>query len=167
MKRNRPLPSYAILREYLRYSEETGELFWAKQLGACRIGSKAGYYDSQGRGTIRLFTFSYPTSRVVWAMMTGKDPKFEIDHIDGNPANDRFENLRDVPHKENMQNRTKPSKRSSSGYLGVFPTRNPNKWCASIHSEGKKHHVGVFDCPKKAHEAYLAAKRKLHLGCTI
>ena len=41
---------------------------------------------------------------------------------------------------------------------------------AAIHLKvpnNKKHHLGYFDCPQIAHEAYLVAKRQLHTTCTI
>lgn len=43
--------------------------------------------------------------RLVWETFVGKIPEgYELDHIDGNPQNNRLENLRVVTHKENQNN---------------------------------------------------------------
>jgi hypothetical protein len=31
----------------------------------------------------------------------------------------------------------------------------------------KERHLGIFETPVAAHDAYLEAKRRLHAGCTI
>jgi malate synthase len=44
---------------------------------------------------------------LVWFITYGKFPDGVIDHLDGDPSNNRIENLRDVPQRVNMQNRKK------------------------------------------------------------
>lgn len=44
-------------------------------------------------------------SRIIWKMATGEDPKGVIDHIDGNPLNNRLENLQDISQRENLLKR--------------------------------------------------------------
>jgi hypothetical protein len=40
-------------------------------------------------------------------------------------------------------------------------------WAARLYTAGKQHRLGYRDDPHEAHQLYLAAKRKLHEGCTI
>jgi hypothetical protein len=54
---------------------------------------------------------------------------------------------------------------SSHGFLGV--TRSRKRWKAHIKVGDKVLHIGTYDTPEEAHAAYLAAKRVLHIGCTI
>lgn len=56
---------------------------------------------------------------------------------------------------------------SASALLGVAWSKSSRKFRARIWSAGKEVHLGVFNTPEQAHEAYLAAKRRLHAGCTI
>ena len=66
-----------------------------------------------------------------------KDPRgLEIDHINGNPNDNRIVNLRVVNHSENMRNTRTPIK-SKSGVKGVFRCKHTNKWIAYIGYKGK------------------------------
>ena len=33
--------------------------------------------------------------------------------------------------------------------------------------DGIGHHIGYFDSPEAAHEAYLKKKREIHIACTV
>ena len=51
---------------------------------------------------------------------------------------------------------------------GDFSVQGGKKITARIkHPTGKKLYLGSFPTPEAAHAAYLAAKRKLHAGCTL
>lgn len=66
----------------------------------------------------------YRAHHIVWSMFKGSIPKgMEIDHINGNRADNRFENLRCVSKTENMRNRAIPVN-NTSGEIGV--QRRPN-----------------------------------------
>jgi hypothetical protein len=54
---------------------------------------------------------------------------------------------------------------SSHGFLGV--ARSKKRWKAHIKISGKQQTIGIYDTPEEAHSAYVEAKRRLHLGCTI
>lgn len=54
----------------------------------------------------------------------------EIDHIDGNPRNNRKSNLRISTHMQNMKN-MKLSKRNKSGYKGVCKKRQWKMVCSN------------------------------------
>ena len=57
--------------------------------------------------------------RAVWQLVYGDIPAgFVIDHIDGNPLNNKIENLRCVPTEVNSRNKSK-NQRNSSGITGV------------------------------------------------
>jgi len=84
-----------------------------------------------------------------------------VDHIDGNPLNNRRSNLRICTHQENIMNQKK-HKRNTSGYKGVSFVKSRNKFQAKIMSNGKRIHLGLFDDPQKAYEKYCSEARKLH-----
>jgi hypothetical protein len=56
--------------------------------------------------------------QVVWAMTRGEWPTKEIDHINGDPADNRPENLRQVSHTENTKNRC-VSNNTFTGQIGI------------------------------------------------
>lgn len=103
--------------------------------------------------------------RLAWLYMTGKYPTNHIDHINGNPSDNRFCNLRDVSQSINHQNLHRPHRDNKTGFIGV--TRDKKRWSASIHINGKRVFLGNFDTPELAHAAYIEAKRANHDGCSI
>lgn len=79
--------------------------------------------------------------------------KETIDHINGNPLDNRKTNLRPATHRENSYN-AKVSKNNKSGYKGVWWSRDKRKYCAEIHINRKKIHLGYFTKPEEAAKAY-------------
>lgn len=91
-------------------------------------------------------------------------PGFLIDHINGDPLDNRRSNLRITDHKRNMWNR-RVSYNSRSGYKGVYPNTGKNSgarmpWTARITTNGKRTHIGIFKTAFEAHLAYIAAEEK-------
>lgn len=155
------------LKSIIHYDRKTGVLRRIFNYGTCRpcnvvlsSASKDGYIK------VGVFGKTYSAHRIAWFYVRGRWPVGDIDHIDGNKANNAFSNLREVPHRINSQNRVKASKESSSGFLGVS-TAPFSKWVARIAVDGKNKYLGHYTTPEAAHEAYLSAKRKMHKGCTI
>ena len=109
-----------------------------------------------GHKTGRINDKFFYAHRIVWAMHTGSWPEAEIDHINGSPADNRIENLRDVPHKQNLRNQS-IRKNNTSGELGVRFYRPRKKWSASITVNGKTAHLGSYQTKEEATAARLAA----------
>lgn len=99
----------------------------------------------------------YMAHRIIWEMHNGPIPEgMMIDHADGNPFNNRLENLRLATPRQNTVNSRKRST-NKSGYPGVSWSKSNGRWCASIRVHGKKKHLGLFDDPREAHKAYERA----------
>lgn len=97
---------------------------------------------------------------LVWFLTYGKIST-QIDHIDGNPSNNRLENLRAATHSENMCNSKRP-KHNTSGVKGVSWNSRSCEWYAAIQLNGKSHWVGCFSNLKDAEAAVRVARTKLH-----
>lgn len=82
-----------------------------------------------------------------------------IDHINGDKLDNRLANLRFCTKAENGYNRGR-NKNNRSGYKGV--SRNGKKWMAQITSEGVVRHLGSFETPELAHQAYAQAANSYH-----
>lgn len=163
MKKPREMP-VQTLRQLLRYEPETGELFWrerpvemfeatggrtASHAAAnwnSRYSQKPALFSDNGKGYKHgsIFDQKHFAHRVVWALHFGYWPKGDVDHINGNRADNRIENLRAVTRSENLCN-AKRSKRNTSGVTGVFWDKTYSKWDAQIFIRGQRIHLGFFD----------------------
>ena len=154
------------VRFVLDYNCETGVFTrkWCKRSNL--IGSVANSKDGHGYIRIKVDGVNYLAHRLAWLWMTGDWPGQHIDHIDGNPSNNRWENLRCVTHQVNLQNRRHATVSNKSGFLGVT-SRGGSHMARIKRTDGKTIHLGSYGTPEQAHEAYLSAKRKLHDGCTL
>ena len=137
------LPPQSKLIELFDYSED---LIW-KKARPHLIGKVAGVVHYNGYRQVKIAGSYYLAHRLVWNYVTGEDPaENQIDHIDRNRLNNKFDNLRLVTPKQNQANRT--------GIKGIYRAdskRNP--WLANY--RGK--HLGVFKTKELAQQAYLEA----------
>lgn len=94
--------------------------------------------------------------RLAWALHHGAHAKLEVDHRDGNPLNNRPGNLREATRLQNVVNRRVKSK-LPTGVEQAGP-----KYVARIRTQGRRLHLGTFDCPHQAHQAWRAKAVELH-----
>lgn len=158
------------LRELLNYDQETG-LFTRKVKTYGRYGGQIGAVagGDSGRGYIKISLMSrlYYAHRLAWLYMTGQWPTEQIDHRDGNRANNAFSNLRETTNAINGQNKRRAQSNNKTGheYLGVSSARS--NFVARIKAGDTHHYLGCFKTAAEARAAYITAKRRLHAGCTI
>lgn len=153
-------------RELLNYSRLTGVFTWRVTRGRAVAGTLAGWRDKvTQRNCIGIDGHNYRANRLAWLWITGEWPLFEVDHIDTDPSNDAWLNLRDVTTGVNHQNLRAAKSHNTTGYLGVY--RNHNFFSSKVVVAGKVHYTGCFTTPLEAHLAYVAKKRELHPGNTL
>ena len=147
------------LRQSLTYCAETGVISRAS-------GGVATYPHSKNRRRLSVCVGSVQilAHRAAWAIHFGEWPSGEIDHINGDEADNRMKNLRDVSKSVNQQNKRKPRSDNTCGFLGVGWHKAAKKWRAQISISGRVVYLGLFDEPEIAHAAYLDAKRRIHPG---
>lgn len=146
----------------LHYNPETGVLVWkTRNSKRVNIGDVAGCVSPDGRVLIGINKKLYKAHRVIWAMVTGEWPTNLIDHKNGNPSDNRFENLREATKSQNQMN-IKRIASNSSGIKGVSWSKASQKWRATIMINGKSKHLGVFATIEEASEAYKVAAQNLH-----
>jgi len=88
------------------------------------------------------------------------DPS-KVDHINGNPLDNRKENLRVCTNSQNLMNRGRP-RSNTSGMKGVSWDKRENKWRATIIKDQKQRFLGYFRNPEEAYEVYCLAADMLH-----
>jgi hypothetical protein len=155
------------LRNVVDYNPETGVFTRRARLAQRhRVGDRADIPIKQtGYRSIGIDGKTYQAHRCAWLYVHGEWPSDTIDHLNGDRGDNRLVNLRSVTEAVNHQNLRVPKRNNKSGYLGVVA--HQNRWRASVTFNKKVIRIGMFDTPEEAHAAYLAAKRKLHEGCTI
>jgi HNH endonuclease/AP2 domain len=158
VKRRRRV-TYARLRALLHYDEGTGEFRWRKRMSpSIQAGDMAGTLDSQGYRRIIISGRIYRAHHLAWLYMRGNWCSLVIDHRDGDPANNRWNNLRSATRSQNSANR-RVHRNNACGLKGV--SAQGRRWCATICKNGRIHHLGIFPTPQEAHAAYVKAARKL------
>lgn len=154
------------LNELLYYNEDEGRLYWKERPYSKCFNSR---YANKPFGTVGVRGYyvgsvdnrNYYEHRII-AVMFGilKDisSNFQIDHIDGNPLNNKLENLRAVTHSGNGKNQ-KMNINNTTGRTGVWVTPS-GKYSAEIVSEGVKYKLGTFETLEEASDARLKAEMK-------
>lgn len=149
------------LKEIMIYEPTTGDFYKVKCRRGDWIGKKAGTLNKKGYISISVHNKRYLAHRLAWLYMTGEWPKINIDHINGNKADNRFNNLRESNYSQDMHNQGK-RKHNSSGYKGVSPHRASGKWTAQIKVNWKTIYLGCYNTPQEAYRAYCQAAKKHH-----
>ena len=134
--------------------------------GRHRAGTIAGV-ETRGYISICVDRTRFFAHRLAWLYMTGEWPANMLDHINCNRSDNRFHNLRLADPAVNSQNQRSPRSDNTSGFLGVTFDKGTKRWRAKLKANGRYHHLGGFDTPEEAHAAYIEAKRRLHIGCTL
>lgn len=133
---------------------DSGNLYWVQDRNKGMSGKLAGSVDGEYR-RIKIGNKSYRASRIVWEMHNGK-PLGEIDHKNRNTLDNRIENLQDIPHGKNMQNK-KQYKNGKYPYPGIYP-RDGGKWRAQIRINKKLISIGEYPTIEEAISARLTAE---------
>jgi hypothetical protein len=125
-----------------------------------KAGASAGCFsDSDGTWRISVTGRVYKRARLAVLWKTGKWPTREIDHRNGDRADDRWRNLREASHSQTVVNRG-VQRNNTTGFKGV--TLSKNGFVAKIKKDGKPIYLGYYRTAEKAHAAYRAAARRLY-----
>jgi hypothetical protein len=133
----------------LSYDPDTGLIYWRHRMKGRRAFCTK---DKHGYLVGRAFGPKLKAHRVVWFLHYNEWPNGELDHINGDKADNRVANLRDVDRSTNMRN-TKISSTNSTGHTGVHYHKANKKYIAYIRHEGRLNYLGSFLSLDQAVEA--------------
>lgn len=152
-----------FLKERLAYDPDTGSFTILVSSGKRAAGNEAGYVNNLGYRLIWLSGHYYLAHRLAWYYATGTWPIGEIDHINGNPSDNRLANLRLATRAQNVAN-AKVNPLNTTGFRGVckVPRASGDRFQATIRVNGRAIYLGTFSTPEEAHSAYLKAAHETH-----
>jgi HNH endonuclease len=148
-------PNQAFLLSFFDYDPETGQL-WIKPRygqGYSLTRRLAGYIRKDGYVHVSVLGTSYYAHCIIWCMVTGAWPVYEVDHRDLNRGNNRWENLREATSSQNAFGR-----RNNNPDRGI--EKRGNKFKASIGVRRKKIYLGMFETKEEARVAVTSAAAK-------
>ena len=156
---SRPELTAEKLRELLHYEPATGIFTWKVRTSTrVKAGDAAGCLDGPGYLQIKVCSRKYRAHRLAWLYMYGEWPEDQLDHVNRVRTDNRIANLRDVSHKQNMQNASKSSN-NTSGHPGVVWDKSISKWRAQIMHNYKRIYLGLFTTLEEALSARKAAEK--------
>ena len=143
-------------RKLLSYDPATGIFRWRVSRSGVKAGKVAGR-SGGGKGYCQICVDRkfYQAGRLAWLYMTDKWPKLEINHINGNRLDAKWDNLREVTRSQKAASTPTHNK---LGARGVWITRN-GKYAARIRLDGTTTHLGLFETLEEARAAYAKAAK--------
>ena len=170
-------PSVCALKAMLSYDEGTGRLFWRKRPSSyfvsqhranawnARYAGRQAFtsLDTHGYHHGSILGRNYLAHRVVWAMLVGRWPAGQIDHLNHNRVDNRIENLREVSALQNARNASLRAD-NTSGLPGIRKRTDCDRWEVHIGGAGPKgrnrKYLGLFASFEDAVEARRKAERE-------
>lgn len=144
--RPKQMPSQAELSKLFSYDAATGKIMSHREAGCV---NRLGLSNDNLRQTA--------SQGLAWKLAYGVDPGM-IDHINGNPSDNRLCNLREVTQHQNQMNL--PVRKGKLLPRGVIQNTNAKTFRAAISIKGKPHYLGSFKTPKEASACYEARAKK-------
>lgn len=125
-----------------------------------KVGDRVGHLKPNGYSTVCLDGVAIPLHRIIYKMFNG-DFVGDIDHIDGNPSNNRIENLRISTSSQNQRN-VGIRKDNTSGVKNVSYDKSKNSWKVRLFVDGKNKIIGDFKDLELAELVAFEARTKFH-----
>lgn len=173
------LPELDLLNLFFRYEDgklirnviDESNITWTgftlrglRRWNSTLANLEAGHEFTTSAGTqskqVRINNKMYYVHRIIYKLCTGLEPDI-IDHINGNPVDNRIENLRSVSNAENSRNAS-VNINNTSGVSGVSWSKSRGKWEAYIWDKCKKINLGRYEHLEEAVAARTLAESELN-----
>lgn len=146
------------VRPLHHFKDERCFKLWNTKYSGSNAGNiytrKSGYQSFQ----VGIKDVSYLVHRILWTLHSGTWPEEDIGHLNGDPLDNRIENLSSISHAENMKF-TKLKKSNKSGVNGVGWCCRRERWVITpVRSAAARPYlsqtISLFEaaCARKSHE---------------
>lgn len=152
------------LRSLMTYNPETGIFVRLVSAGGRPAGSESGRPHPSTPTSyvaINVDGSRHYAHRLAWLYVHGEWPEGDIDHRDGNGANNAIGNLRDATESQNGAN-SRLSAANTTGLKGVSYDKARKKYRAVIMQDRRYIHIGRFSSAEEAYAARCDAAKRLH-----
>jgi hypothetical protein len=151
---------HSELLKLVHFDSTTGAFTWkVKTCSKVIPGKEAGGLNSHGYRQIKINRTFFYGHRLAWFYVYGQWPEQEIDHINGNPSDNRIVNLRLATRTQNNQNKLARVD-NSLGIRGVYKRKDTGKFKAEIRVNKRLISLGCFDSINDAELARKCAEQK-------
>ncbi len=153
-RRRQEILLHEHLLKVLHYDPETGLFYNRYTRSSHSLAGGVACHKSGHYQTVCIEKRHYLAHRLVWFWVHKEWPMGIVDHINGNPMDNRIVNLRDCSQSSNVFHAlVRKSKRG--GPHGI--SSKSGKWEASIKVFGKNQYLGRFSSQEEAQAAYWKA----------
>ena len=142
------------------FEYKDGTLYWrgvTRQNKQYLVDKPAGSLHKTGYRHVTWMGKVHKAHRLIFLLHHGYLPK-EIDHINGDRADNRIENLRAVTRSQNQYNKGK-CRNNTSGHRGVSWHKPTGKWSVRISLNNRNKSMGYYDDLELA--AFIAEEARL------
>lgn len=151
------------LKNLFSYDPETGIFIRLVTTSPnAQMGNEAGCIVKSRNTFYKKIVINGPVyfaHRLAWLYMTGSFPQKELDHIDGDGLNNKFNNLREATRSQNGAN-SGTRKNNKLGVKGVYHDKINGGYVAQIGFKNQLFYLGYFKNLEAAKKAYDEAAVK-------
>ena len=144
--------THSRVKEFFNYDPKEGILRWKIKRKRGYPGKPAGSLQHTGYIQAWVDGHPYQAHRLIWFWMTGKWPRYILDHKDRNKSNNRWDNLREATISQNALN--KISNKNKYGHKGIKYRIDRKSWVAFLEIGPKVHCFGSYKTKEEAIAAY-------------
>jgi citrate synthase len=139
-----------------------GKMYWKiSNTNAIKVGQEIGTENARGYRRVSIDGNTYAVHRVIWIMFYGELSKeTQVDHINGDAADNRIENLRLANNSQNCCNRR--MKPNNSGIKNVSFVKESQKYRVSLQVNKQRKFLGSYEDLELAELVALEARNKYH-----
>jgi hypothetical protein len=155
-------PTQAELKELFHYNPDTGVFIHLQSRGKGKKGHPVGKVNCHGYVEMRVLNKLFGAHRLAILYMTGEMPllPLTVDHINGDRADNRFNNLRVADYRQQSWN-SPVHHHNKSGLKGAWLCKQTGRWMSMLQDGSRRVWIGRFDTAEEAHKAWIDTATKL------